>query len=245
MLNDWLEFLTGNLGFRVFPVRNKRPALAGWQDKATDDPEEAIAMFKFFPAAQVGARTGVKGLFALDFDTVPTDDVLSVLPETLTTKTAQGLHLFYRSSEPIRNRVGWKPNLDVRGVGGFVVVPPSLHPSGIRYAFLDPSRAVSEAPAALVEALKAGGERKRLIPQTSYGGIDHDIIVKAFDVTASRVANAQEGTRNATLFSAACEVAEWVRAGLIHEDYLAKLVEISSLPEDEAIRTVMSAYQAK
>jgi Bifunctional DNA primase/polymerase, N-terminal len=55
------------------------------------------------------------------------------------TKTAKGVHLYFRHPNvPVANRVRLRTNhgrlpVDVRGDGGFVIAPGSLHASGVRY----------------------------------------------------------------------------------------------------------------
>jgi hypothetical protein len=53
---------------------------------------------------------------------------------------------------PVHNsasRVG--PKIDVRGIGGYCLVPPSLHPTGRRYTWAaDSGNAIAEAPAWLI-----------------------------------------------------------------------------------------------
>jgi hypothetical protein len=55
-------------------------------------------------------------------------------------RTAKGWHLYYRTADvPVRNRARIDTGegrfaLDVRGDGGYVIAPPSLHRSGTRYA---------------------------------------------------------------------------------------------------------------
>lgn len=44
-----------------------------------------------------------------------------------------GLHLFFRHSELVGNRVNFRRGLDFRGDGGYVVAAPSTHTSGRRY----------------------------------------------------------------------------------------------------------------
>ena len=54
----------------------------------------------------------------------------------------------------IRNAVSLFPGVDLRGLGGYVVVPPSVHSSGTHYRWevaLSESN-IAEAPAWLVEA---------------------------------------------------------------------------------------------
>jgi hypothetical protein len=45
-----------------------------------------------------------------------------------------GRHLYFRHPDrPVMNRVGLRPGLDLRGDGGCVVAPPSMHPTGRCY----------------------------------------------------------------------------------------------------------------
>ena len=57
------------------------------------------------------------------------------LPETACVKTGGGgEHYFYATAAVIRNSAGvLAPGIDTRGVGGYIVAPPSRHPSGRRY----------------------------------------------------------------------------------------------------------------
>jgi hypothetical protein len=75
------------------------------------------------------------------------------LPSTVEAITGSGRHLYFEWPEqPIRNsarKVG--AGLDVRGDGGFCVVPPSVHPSGKRYAWsVDSANTFARAPEWLV-----------------------------------------------------------------------------------------------
>jgi hypothetical protein len=48
--------------------------------------------------------------------------------------TANGFHgLFAVESEAIGNSTGVVPGLDVRGENGYILIPPSIHPSGVKY----------------------------------------------------------------------------------------------------------------
>jgi putative DNA primase/helicase len=82
--------------------------------------------------------------------------------ETRAVKTARGGHLWFKWPEGqtriIRNSAGEiATGVDVRGEGGYVIVPPSIHPDGPAYTWAaDPSTPIADAPGWLVElAVKA------------------------------------------------------------------------------------------
>jgi len=64
---------------------------------------------------------------------------------------------YYRipSGVDVRNdqsgRIG--PHIDVRATGGFVVHPPSVHPNGKQYRFIDPDAPIADLPDWVVERL--------------------------------------------------------------------------------------------
>ncbi len=59
------------------------------------------------------------------------------LPETWRQETGSGgQQLFYRCDREIRNSTCSELGVDIRGDGGYVVLPPSLHPNGERYEWL-------------------------------------------------------------------------------------------------------------
>jgi hypothetical protein len=74
------------------------------------------------------------------------------LPKTLTAMTGGGgIHIWFKAKD-IRNTTALAgfPGLDVRGVGGYVVAPPSIHRSGKEYAWIDQSP-IADAPEWLVK----------------------------------------------------------------------------------------------
>ena len=62
-----------------------------------------------------------------------------------------GKQLLFRTNAPIGNYVGILPNVDVRGNGGYSMFPPSIHPNGNPYIWLESQNpsAMPEGPAAL------------------------------------------------------------------------------------------------
>lgn len=92
-------------------------------------------MTQRFPSANVGILTGLSGVTVADGDCgISLDEMLHHFGDTpLITKTpSDGVHLYYRSSgEQCANlRRPMQIPVDIKGIGGFVVVPPSVRPSG-------------------------------------------------------------------------------------------------------------------
>jgi hypothetical protein len=157
-------------GWRLFPVeaRGKLPLLKGWPEAATEDVAQLAMWAHQHRGCNWGLATGtVSGLVVIDVDGMEGRASLAslegqglALPETLTVATGRaegGEHRYYRppSGVEIRNDQSCKigPHIDVRGTGGFVVCPPSIHASGKQYRFLDASVTVATLPAWIVERL--------------------------------------------------------------------------------------------
>ena len=139
----------GNRGFRVFPIQpqGKKPLVKKWQKIATTDAEMITSWWQRWPNANIGIACGREsGLWVLDRD----GDVgnrsyerykCKPLEQTLQVRTGKGIHHYIvwpSEGAPIRNSAGrLGEGLDVRGEGGYVVAPPSVHPSGARYEWIN------------------------------------------------------------------------------------------------------------
>ena len=79
------------------------------------------------------------------------------LPKTMVVRTGSGgRHIYFRyppDGEPIRNRVRFRPGLDVRSDNGFVVAPPSKHVSGGEYVW-EYAETLADAPAWLLDMVR-------------------------------------------------------------------------------------------
>ena len=143
------------MGLAVIPLKiNKAPYTPnGVKDAKTS--EKAIRnWWKKYPDAGIGIATGSKsgGIFVIDIDIdenkgIYGDESLKewekehgALPDTWRAITGRGgYHYYYRSDEKIKNATGIYPGIDIRGEGGYVVAPPSLHKNGTYYQWeLDP-----------------------------------------------------------------------------------------------------------
>lgn len=153
-------------GWSIIPVepRGKRPLLAWseYQKRRPTDVEVAEWLSRW-PAANVGVVTGtVSGIFVLDIDNADgrTTAMGRGLSSTVASATGGGgWHLLYRHPGfEVRNFARRLPGLDLRGDGGFIVVPPSVHPSGRPYKWLDnhspDDLPLANAPEWLVELIR-------------------------------------------------------------------------------------------
>lgn len=140
-------------GWRVFPLAPKdkvpMPGSRGFHD-ASDDPEVIAAWWRSNPAANIGLATGRgSGVVVLDVDPRHGGHIsleivearYGKLPDTLICETGGGgLQYYFRHpGYTVRNtaRLHGFDGLDVRGDGGYVVLPPSVHPSGGVYCWQD------------------------------------------------------------------------------------------------------------
>ncbi len=131
------------LGWPVFPLRPRRkeplPGLH-WDREATTDPEQIHKWWTRVPAANIGIVTGVKsGLVVIDCDSPEAYARFCTAygdHDTPASITGRGRHvLFQHPGETLANSVGKKlgEGNDVRGDGGYIVAPPSVHPTGQPY----------------------------------------------------------------------------------------------------------------
>lgn len=132
---------------------------------ASRDEVRVRSFFTNYPDANIGAATG--DLVAIDIDPHHGGNVAELerlygpLPHTWRAKTGGGgEHIFFKTDAAIgigNSRGKLAKGVDVRGVGGFVVLPPSLHVSGQRYKWWNdhypPYSSLALLPASIVGAL--------------------------------------------------------------------------------------------
>ncbi len=159
------------MGMCVLPVRpfEKRPYMSNWHKyigrKSTE--EEITLWFGSLSGAGIGAVTGrVSGFVVLDVDTRYEGDVSDLLEKYPTGMVARsgsgGLHLYYSYPEgfdKVPNRVNVLDGVDVRGDGGFIVLPPTIHQCGEPYTWVEQGE-MSPFPAELV-ATKEEAQRSQ------------------------------------------------------------------------------------
>ena len=145
-------------GLAVFPCqpRGKEPACDAGLHAATCDIERINRWWQAVPDLNVGIATGTaSGIFVLDIDGEGGEASLRrleqencPLPPTIEAITGKGRHCYFRMRGSIRNSAGQiGAGLDIRGDGGYVIAPPSVHPSGRDYAWsVDAADIFADAP---------------------------------------------------------------------------------------------------
>ncbi|QJB55930.1 DUF3987 domain-containing protein [Pseudodesulfovibrio sp. zrk46] len=241
-------------GFPVFPCdRSKAPKVKTGFMAATTDLGQIRKWWTMWPGASIGIPTGAaSGVFVLDIDMPngPRDlDCLESekgrLPDTLSQRTGSGgLHHFYAVPDgfKIKNKVRVAgTQIDVRGHGGYVIVPPSLHPSGNKYIWSD-EHPVSDAPEWLFDWIAQDSVLKNKPTKEAKGT---PYVEAAFDAEVRAVRQAPEGARNDTLNKAAYNLAQLVGAGELDQARVeTALLEASNLPDIEKARTIKSGMDA-
>jgi hypothetical protein len=132
---------------------------------ATTDASRITAWWEHRPF-NIGIATGPSKLFVVDVDGEAgaaalqrLQDQHSGLPDTLQTRTARGVHYWYEMPNPAVHSSAGRiaAGIDVRGAGGYVVAPPSLHPNGGRYERAG-ADVIADAPTWLIDlATQSGG----------------------------------------------------------------------------------------
>jgi hypothetical protein len=142
-----LDYL--NRRWSVIPMqsRGKQPAIRWLEFQHRHaDREEVRAWFARWPAGNVGIVTGaISGLVVLDIDPKHGGEASLAewtrrhgpLPPSIEAVTGGGgRHVYFAHPGGIvRNKVGIAPGIDLRGDGGCVVAPPSVHASGKAYVW--------------------------------------------------------------------------------------------------------------
>ncbi|MGA2933930.1 MAG: bifunctional DNA primase/polymerase [Methanomicrobiales archaeon] len=215
--------------FRVIPIHNpgegglctcgattcsspgKHPRTPNGLKDATTDREIIRGWWQRWPGSNLAIVTG-RGLFVVDIDPrhggslEALEKAVGTLPKTWTHRTGGGgLHLLYRvpKGTTIPSRVGVLPGIDIKGEGGYILVPPSRHASGNRYERIPSDEFVQDPSDALV----------RFIIESKSLEVREPLKVPE---------KIKDGERNSILFRAGCAL----RAkGMSGKAILAALVE--------------------
>ena len=121
----------------------KHPRTAHGHFDATADADRVARYWRQCPEANIGIATGGKNnITVLDVDPRHSGDASLAalvarhgeLPETLRSRTGSGgEHIIFQHVPGVGNSAGkLGAGLDIRGDGGLIIAPPSLHETGAR-----------------------------------------------------------------------------------------------------------------
>jgi hypothetical protein len=157
MLKTALEWL--NRGIAVIPIqyKDKRPALSSWREYQDRLPtQDELYQWFFHKFRNLAVVTGWQNLVVIDFDSLASyaewykwteENNKLVGSVSYRVLTARGVHVYVKlaGAKNCKFEGG-----DIKASGGYVLAPPSIHPSGSTYKALDP-----RAPIVEVESLEA------------------------------------------------------------------------------------------
>lgn len=164
MLREALSYV--ECGLAVFPVNGKIPFKNSHGVKdAKIDPNRVQEMWAEHPRANIAIACGdVSQIIVVDDDSdearaelATLENKYGPLPPTAVSKSRRGHHRYYSIPEgvsvPHKSKKNGSP-LEIISDGHYVLAPPSIHPSGIRYEWGNDITEFAEAPDWLVQYAK-------------------------------------------------------------------------------------------
>lgn len=250
-INDAALDYVQRLNWAVFPLHGKLPAIPkreggrGCLD-ATKEAAGVRSFWRRYRGANIGIATGSKsGFWALDIDGDDGQQSLvslvalhGELPSTLRQITGSGgeHYLFsYDPCRPVRNRAAVLPGLDVRGDGGYIVAPPSIHPeTKRRYQWLGDA-VIAAAPEwllALVIIERTHAHEQASVarpPIEGHWGPHPAYSRAALERACDAVARAPIGQQETTLNGEAYSIGRLIASGHMPRGLAFRLLEWAAL----------------
>ncbi len=232
-----------NHNIKVFPVgrQDKKPLCSNGFKSATDDLVVLNKWNQNFPDCNIGIPTGdMNQIFVVDVDGEIGAQSLALWEEKYgplnvpTVLTGKGKHLYFKmpANRYIRCSVNKIANhIDIRGNGGYVVAPPSLHANGHQYTWQnwDMCQPFPDAPDWLLDLLES-------TPKSTLSD----------DNLLTQIVNAPQGTRNDTVFGASIKLINQTQKDMTMNTLKETIVHAamqSGLSQQEASRTFNNALQ--
>lgn len=164
----------------------KGPRIRGWQRDAARQHDDAVLWEHIDEGGNYGVVTGYGNLVVLDIDDVRLDKYVGLtLPETFTVTTGSGGHHYYfilsEPCPPMRLRMPDKPAGsagDLKSIGGQVVGPGSIHPSGKLYWVSNPIDIAQTTCSVLRETLSPFLIKRPVTPERGQSSSETPDIMK-------------------------------------------------------------------
>jgi hypothetical protein len=157
--------LYAGLGWFVLPVLGKVPNFGeAWQDKTTNDPEQAVRAFALWEHDGIGVQLGPKsGIIDIECDDEEAEDLFfelmeGLVPQTPTFASTRGTHHLFKWEPglPVEAKPVFKIGaLEFRTGNGEKAAQTVFPPSGSRTWVVAPQTPVLEIPRRFLEAVRA------------------------------------------------------------------------------------------
>ena len=219
----------------------KHPLVPGGHLAATSEFGQVKAWWKCWPNASIAIATGpAAGFTVLDID--PDHGGQTTFsrmikkfgrpdPTLVSLTGGGGRHVLWRWAPEHRCSQNVRPGIDVRSSGGYILAPPSMHASGVRYQWHEqghPRRVRVGVAPGWIEALLRGVRTQN----GTQGAIPTGPVA--------------EGSRNRTIFQYACR---FQRQALADDDLAQQVHELNvklcqpPLPDREVEKIISSALR--
>lgn len=255
-MDNLLSYARGyaKLGAHVFPCKlDKTPMTPHGFKDATTNLEQIGKWWNAEPMASIGIACGASGWLVLDIDAdkggfesyaelrdreiITPGDLL-----TFTTRTGSGgMHIVWLQPEGVEigNSAGkLGQGLDIRGYGGYIIAPPSPHPSGNTYQ-IERNERPRPAPARLVELLV---EIKQPKSEFVSGPVNPKGAIKS---AITKVARASKGERNNVLSNQAWFLLHLVKDGSVPLNVATDALNYAGRAVGLSEREIQTTLQSK
>lgn len=249
-------------GFYLFPMRfidgKKIPAIKGWPEKATTDPEQ---IRKWFGSGDLNVAIATEPSRLIVFDTDQKNGVdgdanlraalganAAILDTLLTVRTPTGSRHYYTRGDAVRNSASLiAPGVDIRSKGGYVVAPGAISDKG-RYK-VEHAAKLSDIPQCMVDLIaKAYVKAERVELEVAVDLDTPAAQAQAIAYLSTAAPSIQGQGGNANAYHIACEL----RDRGISEDMALDCMDFYSdwnercvpeWPRDELAAVVANAYR--
>lgn len=250
------------MGWRVFPCKpkSKQPATGQGFKDATTAAGRLESWWDSNPRYNIGVCPP-DDVVVFDLDNAPAIEAFGnefgPLPKTLTVRTRRGQHQYYRAPEGVKVPTTAEFNraaVDIKtGASGYLIAPPSVHPSGGRYEWVDEDAPIADLPEPLllrfreVAAAKAAPKTVSQPVRTSDAAPYYRAALEAEMVA---MASTAEGGRNRQLNTSAFNLGQLVPHGLDEAEVIDALTAAANstagepMSDREIERTIRSGLVA-
>ncbi len=175
--NEWLEWATNyvDFGFSIIPIGTDKQPIVSWKEFQSRKPslEELKKWSELSNLQGMAIITGkLSGVFVLDIDE---GGKVEDLPQTPIVRTGSGIHYYFKypNNIEVKNTTGLRPKVDIRGEGGYAILPPTIHPNGKQYKWLlDLNTPIAQAPDWLLKELTNRSGNSGPLPAQVYEGVE-------------------------------------------------------------------------